>query len=315
MERSCPERVDLSFVLVAYNMERELPRTLMSLGKSYQIGASGIDYEVLVVDSGSRPPFGSERVASFGDCFRYLYLENAPPSPAYALNQGVRHSRGAIVCVMIDGARIASPGLVRWAVSAFKAFDDPTVSVLGWHIGPRPQNFSINHGYDRQTEDALLQEIGCPDNGYKLFDISVFGGSCEPGWFSPIAESNAIFLRKESYWRIGGYDERFDLAGGGLVNLDFYRRAVLRDQSELVILLGEGVFHQIHGGISTNVAEDQLKRNLQTWRAQYKQIRGEDFARPKKQPIYLGTIPENVLASIAESARKAMANRIAWELQ
>ncbi|MGH8549408.1 MAG: glycosyltransferase family 2 protein [Methylococcales bacterium] len=313
MLRFFREPVDLSFVVVTYNMERELPRTLQSLSKSYQLGTNGINYEVLVVDSGSRPPFGSERVETYGGYFRYIYLENAPPSPAYALNQGVKQSRGSIVCLMIDGARIASPGIARWAVSAFLTFDDPTVSVLGWHLGPQSQNFSINQGYNQQREDALLQEIGFPGHGYKLFDISVFGGSCEAGWFSPIAESNAIFLRKETYWKIGGYDERFDLAGGGLVNLDFYRRAVLRDQSELVILLGEGVFHQIHGGIATNVSDQQLKRNLQTWRAQYKEIRGEEFARPKKQPIYLGTIPENALASIGESARKAVVNRVEWE--
>ncbi|QBQ53551.1 glycosyltransferase family A protein [Nitrosococcus wardiae] len=305
--------VELSFIVITYHMERELPRTLQSLSRSYQLGSAGINYEVLVVDNGSRPPFGKERVEAYGENFRYLYLENAPSSPAYALNQGVENSRGAIVCLMIDGARIASPGLVRWASAAFRIFADPTVSVLGWHLGPDLQNRSITAGYNQQKEDALLAEIDFPQDGYRLFETSVFAGSCQGGWFLPIGESNAIFLRRESYWSINGYDERFDATGGGLVNLDFYRRAVLRDKAELVILLGEGVFHQIHGGIATNAGEERLKRNIQSWRAQYKKIRGIDFAPPKKRPIYLGTLPAAVLPSVEESARKAAANPAAWE--
>ncbi|WP_157862598.1 glycosyltransferase family 2 protein [Nitrosococcus halophilus] len=305
--------VDLSFIVITYNMDRELPRTLQSLSRRYQLGADGVNYEVVVVDNGSRPPFGRERVEAHGDNFRYLYLENAPPSPAYGLNQGVKNSRGAIVCLMIDGARIASPGLVRWASGAFRIFDDPTVSVLGWHLGPQLQNYSVAEGYNQGKEDALLAGIGFPQEGYRLFEIAVLAASCQDGWFLPMGESNAIFLRRESFWNLGGYDERFDLAGGGLVNLDFYRRAVLRDKAELVTLLGEGVFHQIHGGIATNSGEAQWQQNIQSWRAQYKELRGVDFAPPKKRPIYLGTLPTAVLPSLEESARKAAANPAAWE--
>ncbi|MGR9106200.1 MAG: glycosyltransferase family A protein [Gammaproteobacteria bacterium] len=306
------KKVDLTFVVITYNMERELPRTLMSLSKQYQLGTENINYEVVVVDSGSNPPFGGKRVESYGDYFRYLYLENAPPSPAYALNQGVMQARGSVVCLMIDGARIASPGITRWAMLAFRAFEDPTVSVFGWHLGPQIQNRSITEGYNQSTEDALLEKIGFPSDGYRLFDISVFAGSCQGGWFAPIAESNAVFLRKAAFWDIGGYDERFDSPGGGFVNLDFYHRAVLRDNKELVVLLGEGVFHQFHGGIATNSGESELKKNLELWRGQYQELRGIEFQSPKKKPIYLGTVPENALPSIADSAHRAAQNRTIW---
>lgn len=312
MSQAHRKQLDLSFIVVAYNMDRELPRTLKSLSKSYQQGAQGIDYEVLVVDNGSQPSFGSTRVVANGDYFRYIYLENASESPAHALNYGVEQSRGTIVCMMIDGARIASPGIARWALSAFRAFDDPTVAVLGWHLGPRIQNQSVNQGYNQDREDSLLEQIAFPDDGYRLFEISVFASSCGWGWFLPFPESNAVFLRKKSYWNIGGYDERFDVPGGGLLNLDFYRRAVLRDDRESVILLGEGLFHQIHGGIATNTREEDLRRKFQSWRAQYKEIRGADFMPPKKRPIYLGTVPPTALRSIEASARKGMANQILW---
>jgi len=108
------------------------------------------------------------------------------------------------------------------------------------------QHRSVATGYDQVQEDALLAAIDWPHNGYRLFDIAVLAGSCLEGWFQPIAESNAVFVRRDAYERLGGFDERFDLPGGGFVNLDFFRRAALREGSELVILLGGG------GRLSTN---------------------------------------------------------------
>ena len=43
---------------------------------------------------------------------------------------------------------------------------------------------------------------------------------------------------------LGGYSEDFVTDGGGFVNLDFYERAVADPRRPLVMLLGEGTFHQ-----------------------------------------------------------------------
>ena len=48
----------LSIVVVVFNMAREAKRTLHSLSASYQIGVSESEYEIVVVDNGSTPPFG-----------------------------------------------------------------------------------------------------------------------------------------------------------------------------------------------------------------------------------------------------------------
>ena len=44
----------LSLVVVHYNIPREFPRTLFSLSTSFQKGISADDYEVIVVDNGSK---------------------------------------------------------------------------------------------------------------------------------------------------------------------------------------------------------------------------------------------------------------------
>ena len=67
-----------------------------------------------------------------------------------------------------------------------------------------------------------------------------------------MGESNALFMPKAMWQELGGLDEQFVLPGGGLSNHDLYRRACELDGAQLVVLLGEGTFHQIHGGAATS---------------------------------------------------------------
>ncbi len=84
-------QLDLSVVVVFYNMRREAQRTLHSLSRSYQEGIEGLDYEVIVVENGSDPDqrVDEELVRSFGPQFRFIDMgPDAPPSPVFALNRG-----------------------------------------------------------------------------------------------------------------------------------------------------------------------------------------------------------------------------------
>src|SRR6185369_13294366 len=103
--------------------------------------------------------------------------------------------------------------------------ENAVVSVPGYHLGSELQQKSVTSGYDLQTEAALLASIGFPEDGYRLFDIACFSGSCAGGFFLPYAESNCICLATDAFERLGGFDERFTSRGGGYVNLDFYVRA------------------------------------------------------------------------------------------
>ncbi len=46
-------RPDLSILICAYNMARELPRTLHTLSRAGQRGADDINWEIVVLDNGS----------------------------------------------------------------------------------------------------------------------------------------------------------------------------------------------------------------------------------------------------------------------
>lgn len=291
----------LSIVVVVYDMAREAPRTLFSLSCQYQTGCREEEYEVIVVENGSPRPLGEELVRSFGVNFRYRYLESASSSPAAAVNVGRSMARGRYLGVMVDGARIASPGLVKHALMGMGIAPEPLVATLAWHLGPDLQFRSIKRGYDRQREDELLASIGWERNGYRLFQISTLAGSSRAGFFHPIAESNCFFLRTELFDRLGGYDERFVSRGGGLVNLDFYRRAAETEGVVTCHLLGEGTFHQIHGGVSTNVPERENVRRWHEFEAEYRSLRGEGFRPPRVAPLVFGHLPKEMLPHLDRS--------------
>jgi glycosyltransferase involved in cell wall biosynthesis len=284
-------------------MAREAPRTLYSLSAAYQRHIRADDYEVIVVDNGSAPAFDPVFFAGLAGNFRLIRIDPAPPSPAFAVNRGLAEARGEIVGVMIDGARMVTPGMLHFAYHGAGLYDRAIVAPLNWELGADFQRHAADAGYDKAEEDRLLDSIEWQKNGYRLFEIATLAGSTVDGWVRPIAETNALFLRREVWNELGGMDERFDIPGGGFVNPDVFRRAVDLPGAELVILLGEGTFHQMHGGISTNSRQDLYFPRLKSWQRQYREIRGYHFdaPRPRSRPTYLGVLQRPELAGFVRA--------------
>ncbi|MDJ0925455.1 MAG: glycosyltransferase family A protein [Acidimicrobiia bacterium] len=282
----------LSVVVVVYDMEREAPRTLHSLSAEYQEGVDPSSYEVVVVDNGSPRSAAVKTAEACGDNFRYHYLECATKSPAPAMNAGIAMTTGKYVGLYVDGARIATPGLLRMALLALSLNERALVSTLAWHLGPQAQMVSVNEGYNADVEDELLESIDWPANGYDLFTISAFAGSSARGFFQPVAESNALFMPRRLIAELGGMDESFSLPGGGVVNLDTYARACALPETTLITLLGEGTFHQVHGGVATNAPaeSDYVDRAF----AEYAELRGHPYRRPERSSLFLGPVPKQV---------------------
>jgi len=295
-------RAELSVIVVVHNMAREAPRTLYSLSAAYQRHIGADDYEVIVVDNGSTPPFDAKVLEGLSGNFRLLRIDPASPSPAQAINRGLKEARGEIIGVMIDGARIATPGVLHFARRGAALYPNAVVVTLGWYLGRDLQRWSMEAGYSQKREDEMLASIGWPQDGYRLFEIGAFDEGSVDGWFSQIEESNALFVSRDMWNRLGGFDERFDLPGGGYVNPDALARAIELPDSELVILLGEATFHQIHGGIATNQNFRTLQQNLAEWDRQYQAIRRQPWRAPApRHRTYIGSLPQSVLPHLARA--------------
>jgi glycosyltransferase involved in cell wall biosynthesis len=288
----------LSVVMVVYNMRRAAARTLLSLSARYQQAIRPEDYELIVVENGSTRPLDPEKVREFGDNVRYFFVENASPSPASAVNFGLGEARGDLVGVLIDGARIVTPNLLQLAERASATHPRAVICTTGWTLGRDPQNWAIARGFDEAKEDALLDEIRWPSEPYRLFEIATLDGSSS--LVGPIAESNTLFMRRKLWEELGGMDERFDQPGGGFVNLDTLERALNLPGAEMVLLLGEASFHQVHGGISTNSLPHQLASDLEQWHIHYQNLRQQDWRLPKAKISYYGTLPETYRTHLIE---------------
>jgi glycosyltransferase involved in cell wall biosynthesis/tetratricopeptide (TPR) repeat protein len=295
---------DVSVVVVVYNMAREAPRTLHSLSAAYQRHIDPDEYEVIVVDNGSDPPLDPKIVDGLSGNFRLIRIDHASPSPAQAVNRGLAEARGEVLGVLIDGARIVTPGLLHFARHGACLHEHAVVVAPGWYLGSDFQRWAMQCGYDQAREDALLAAIGWPQDGYRLFEIATPDESSSEGWLQPLAEANALFMRRRAWDTLGGVDERFDAPGGGFVNADTYARAMELPDAELVLLLGEGTFHQLHGGIATNVSPQQFRDSNSTWEDQYEKIRGHRYQNypPTRPPMYVGTLPRPALAHFVRAA-------------
>ena len=174
----------LSVVVVVYNMPREAPRTLLSLSATYQRHINADDYEVIVVDNGSNPPFDPNEIAGLSGNFRLIRIDPAPPSPAQAINRGLAEARGDIIGVMIDGARIVTPGLLHFARHGAGLYDKAVVATLGWYLGNDFQRSSIQCELCR-TSTALFPLARMLCSTSSIGPVTVIACSKSAPWTNP----------------------------------------------------------------------------------------------------------------------------------
>jgi hypothetical protein len=95
-------------------------------------------------------------------------------------------------------------------------------------------------------------------------------------------------MTRDMWLESRGFDPQFDGKGGGLANHDIWKRLCDDRKNDIVILLGEGTFHQFHGGAATNSP-------VGIWpllNEDYKRVRGEHYQFPNVVPIIFGRLSE-----------------------
>jgi cephalosporin hydroxylase/GT2 family glycosyltransferase len=280
--RSRPARDDapagplFSIIVVFYNMPREAARTLTSLTRAYQRGIGNLRYEVLCVDNGSDPPLDAAWVSAFGPEFRLVRPTRILSSPCAAINEAAAQAHGRFLAIMIDGAHILTPGVLREVWDTITEAPDAVVALRSWFVGG-DQRWLAASGYERTQEDMLFDKIAWPSDGYRLFSIGESYWESPRPWFDAMIESNCLFLPATLFRQIGGMDEDFAEAGAGYANLDLFRRAADATQEPVVALIGEATFHQFHDGTTTNAVTATKEARVRAYESHYVEMRGKPF--------------------------------------
>ncbi|MCB1845487.1 MAG: glycosyltransferase, partial [Halioglobus sp.] len=266
-------------------------------------------YEVLLVDNGSPVPPDPKSWEDIDVPVRMIRRDNATPSPSPAINRGLAEAQGEIICYMCDAAHMLTPGVFRMALAAYKAFANAVVAIRYFYLGPEEQTLSVSQGYNKAAEDGLLQRIDWPRDGYRLFEIGtpLRQGARLANWMNRIGETNCLFLRRSLFIDLGGADERFDLPGGGFVNMDIFKRASEAAGVTLLQIIGEGSFHQLHGGITTNSRGETRQNTLESYRENYRAIRGHDTLLADARVFHMGHLPTPASNITARDRRRARA--------
>ena len=166
------ESLQLTIVLICHEMAAQIENTLLSLLPPYQREITIAQYEIILVDNGSAQAL-DQRLQQLSPNLRYIFLppDEASPNPAAALNTGAGLARAPRLCLMIDGARMLTPGVLAWGLRLMSLASESVVEVRGWHLGPKWQPESVMEGYDHETEARLLAGVRWQENGYRLSEI------------------------------------------------------------------------------------------------------------------------------------------------
>ena len=264
------------------------------------------DYEIIVVENRSKNNMDEAELAAITGNIRYYLRDESLPTPVNAINFGVDQAKAKNICILVDGARMVTPKLIHYMLQAQTLYPSPVISAPGYHLGKELQQNAVLSGYNEEKEQELLAPIDWKNNGYRLLEVSCLSGTSSNGFFLPIGESNTIGTSKHVFDKVGGFNPGFTDTGGGQCNLDFYKRIVELPGTQLVLLLGEGSFHQYHGGVTTGrdtggVRDEMMQRHFD----QYHSIRGEYYKPPQVEPIYFGEIPPAGMRFIHHSAQAA----------
>ena len=279
----------ISVLVIVYDMPRQAMNTLISLLPPYQQNVDADLYEIIVVENRSANTLDAAQVDALGSNVRYILRDESGKSPAAAMHAAITVARGKFLCLMIDGARMVTPGVLHNAAMAMNVTSDALIAVPGYHLGTTDQHLQPNTEANKASEQKMLQDIDWQNNGYGLFDIAHQSGANPKGSIYPFVESNCVVVHRRHMAKIGNDCQYFQLAGGGALNLYIFRQLCLLPETVLFSLPGEGSFHQMHGGVTT-APDDERDVLVTQMKDQLHDRLGQAFRPPRVAPILLGRV-------------------------
>jgi len=297
----------LSIIVIVYNMPRQAMNTLRSFSVPYQKNVSIDDYEVIVVENKSKNILDKQDVLAFGRNFHYFLRDEPGVSPVPAVNFAFEQAHGECIGLSIDGARMVTPRVIEYALLAFELSKHALVMVPGYHLGEQDHKFHLESGHSEEKEIAKLKELHWHENGYRLFQFAAWSSSNQRGYFQPMQECSCVFASTNHFEKIGRADSRFNLPGGGSINLHIYRSLGMLPDSKLFVLPGEGSFHQFHGGVTTQQHRDNEARQqmLNQFDEQLNDIWGGEFKALTREPMMLGAVTRWAQPFLAKASELA----------
>lgn len=179
----------ISVVIPTYNREESLRKCLRAVtSQDYP------DYEVIVVDDGSRKGTRAMVVREFSDL---IYLrQETNRGPAAARNRGIRFARGEIIAFTDDDC-IPSKDWLSKLAAGFESH--PSAGAIGGLQEPPEEIWRSNPiaRYDRYQTRVIYQ----------------LGDGVKTGYPMPVGTNN-LMMKKRQLLELGGFDELFPGAGG-----------------------------------------------------------------------------------------------------
>lgn len=188
----------VTIIVSSYRRPDVLRETLAAL---LRLDYPGRLHEIIVIDDGSGDETPQIVEALQRDCSRLHYYEQTNSGVATARNNGARKARGEVL-IFLDDDIVIEPDLIRRHLAAMSEFGACLVNGH-WEFTPslaaalRESSF----GRFRMAIEGWVKE---GEEKRKLR-----GSYVEP---SSITACN-LGVRRDDYWRIGGFDEQFPFAG------------------------------------------------------------------------------------------------------
>lgn len=120
-------------------------------------------------------------------------------------------------------------------------------------------------------------------------------GRCGSWRVEDASRNQFLFHEDFRFLEMGGFNERFIQLGGRFANFDFFRRAAEAAREGFVMLLGEGTFHHVHCGATTQAGgvDRKYDGNLSLWDLcgrKYEHIVGQAFTLTTQTPAIFSSV-------------------------